>query len=58
MEKFEYAVIEYKGTKEQHQNVVDEYGRSGWELVTVIPIQMSTPEKLAVLYYFKRPAEQ
>jgi hypothetical protein len=58
MKRFDYAVIEYSGDIDSHQRVMNEYGKTGWELVTVILIQESLPAGLTVLYYFKQPIEQ
>lgn len=57
MKRYEYLVIEFASdirleTLEELNEKLDERGKDGWELVSVIPFP---PTGLRSLFYFKRP---
>lgn len=55
---FEYVVIELKGILDDDMVLLNDIGKKGWELVTVIPVPSSVPQKLMILGYLKRPKEK
>lgn len=60
MKTFKYDVCPMAGTERDDQFLLDEYGKGGWELVTVIQIPSSgnsRREKITFLGYFKKCAE-
>lgn len=57
MKTFKYEVCPMAGTERDDQFLLDEYGKAGWELVTVIQIPSSVPKVITFLGYFKKCAE-
>ncbi len=58
MEKFEYAVVELKGIRDDDQLRLNDLGKEGWELVTIIQAPITLPVSPTVLGYLKRPKEE
>lgn len=58
MEKFEYAVVELGATPGVDQSRLNDLGKEGWELVTIIQAPITVPTRLTVLGYLKRPKEE
>lgn len=58
MEKFEYAVVELEATASADQLQLNDLGKGGWELVTIIQAPITLPVRPTVLGYLKRPKEE
>lgn len=58
MEKFEYAVVELEATARADQSRLNDLGKEGWELVTIIQAPITLPVRPTVLGYLKRPKEE
>jgi len=57
METFYYMVIELKGITEEDTGSLNTLGRGGYELVTVIQVPSSMPQKPKFLAYLKNTHE-
>lgn len=55
MEKWQYDVVTLTGKNmEQDREKLNDFGKDGWELVCIIPKEITVPRTLSFAAYFKR----